>query len=186
MTMVAPLSGRVVALADVPDAVFAQEIVGPGLAIEPLAAGSDPTRSEATTDGTAREHDDAADGSSEGQAAEAPDGVVVAPVSGTVASLFPHAFAIETPDARTVLVHLGIDTVTLQGTGFDVLVAQGDEVVVGQHLLTWDPVAVAAGGLATVCPVVALQGDPAQITPLVTVGALVQRADPLLTWHTHP
>ena len=111
-------------------------------------------------------------------------GVIVAPVSGTVASLFPHAFAIETPDSRTVLVHLGIDTVTLHGEGFDVLVAPGDEVVVGQHLLTWDPAAVAATGLATVCPVVALQADPDQITALVTVGALVQRADPLFTWQT--
>ena len=157
MSMVAPVSGRVVALADVPDPVFAEEIVGPGLAIEPLVDG---------TDGTA------ADG----------NGVVVAPVSGTVASLFPHAFALQTTDGRTVLVHLGIDTVSLRGAGFEVVVGVGDEVVAGQHLLTWDPAAVSAAGLATVCPVVALQGDPAQVTALVAPGALVRRGDPLLTW----
>lgn len=157
MSMVAPVSGRVVALADVPDPVFAQEIVGPGVAIEPLPAASDGV-----------------------------DGVVVAPVAGTVASLFPHAFAIETPDARTVLVHLGIDTVTLKGAGFDVLVAVGDEVAVGQHMLTWDPVAVSAAGLATVCPVIALQGETSQVTVLVTAGALVRRGDPLLAWRAAP
>ncbi len=151
MSMVAPVSGRVVAMADVPDPVFAQEIVGPGLAIEPLAEG-------------------------------AVDGVVVAPVSGTVASLFPHAFALQTPDSRTVLVHLGIDTVTLKGAGFEVLVAVGDEVVVGQHVLSWDPSAVSAAGLATVCPGVALQGDAAQVTALVAPGATVRRGDPLLEW----
>lgn len=153
MSMVAPVSGQVVAMADVPDPVFAQEIVGPGLAIEPLAEG-------------------------------AVDGVVVAPVSGTVASLFPHAFALQTPDSRTVLVHLGIDTVTLKGAGFEVLVAVGDEVVVGQHVLSWDPSAVSAAGLATVCPVVALQGDAAQVTALVAPGATVRRGDPLLEWRS--
>ncbi len=153
MSMVAPVSGQVVAMADVPDPVFAQEIVGPGLAIEPLAEG-------------------------------AVDGVVVAPVSGTVASLFPHAFALQTPDSRTVLVHLGIDTVTLKGAGFEVLVAVGEEVVVGQHVLSWDPSAVSAAGLATVCPVVALQGDAAQVTALVAPGATVRRGDPLLEWRS--
>lgn len=166
--MVAPLSGRVVALADVPDEVFALEIVGPGLAIEPMPAPDE-------VDGTADITTDTAAGSRV-------DGVVVAPVAGTIGSLFPHAFAIETGDDRTVLVHLGIDTVTLKGAGFTLLVAAGDEVVVGQHLLTWDPAAVAAGGLPTVCPVVALQGDPERITALVSVGDTVRRGDPLLRW----
>ncbi|SDC63774.1 PTS system N-acetylglucosamine-specific IIA component, Glc family [Sanguibacter gelidistatuariae] len=160
--MVAPVSGRVVPLADVPDPVFAQEIVGPGLAIEPLV----PT----------------APGELHTSLVDDVDGVVVAPVAGTVASLFPHAFAIETADGRTVLVHLGIDTVTLKGAGFGALVAAGDQVVVGQHMLTWDPAAVAAGGLATVCPVIALQEDPGQVELLVGAGTLVRRGDPLLRW----
>lgn len=159
--MVAPLSGRVVILADVPDPVFAQEIVGPGLAIEPLSPAGP------------------------GEPPPA-DGVVVAPVAGTLASLFPHAFAIETADGRTVLVHLGIDTVTLKGAGFDVLVAAGDQVVVGQQLLRWDPAAVAAAGLATVCPVIALQGDPGQLDVLVQPGARVRRGDPVLRWRPAP
>ena len=158
MSMVAPVSGRVVAMADVPDPVFAQEIVGPGVAVEPVVDGA-----VADTAGAA-------------------DAMVVAPVAGTVASLFPHAFALQTPGGRTVLVHLGIDTVSLKGEGFTVHVAVGDEVVAGQHLLTWDPAAVAAAGLATVCPVVALQGEPAQVAVLVAPGALVRRGDPLLTW----
>lgn len=153
-------------MADVPDPVFAQEIVGPGLAIEPLAEGA----VGAVADGVER--------------IGGVDGVVVAPVSGIVASLFPHAFALQTPDSRTVLVHLGIDTVTLKGAGFEVLVAVGDEVVVGQHMLSWDPSAVSAAGLATVCPVVALQGEPTQVIALVAPGATVRRGDPLLEWRS--
>ncbi|WP_265523108.1 PTS sugar transporter subunit IIA [Oerskovia flava] len=153
LDVAAPLSGTVVPLADVPDAVFAQEIVGPGVAIEP-----------APTDGRA--------GTSR----------VVAPVAGTIGSLFPHAFALETPDGRTVLVHLGIDTVQLAGEGFTLHVAAGDAVTAGQELITWDPVAVAGRGLATVCPVVALQAPPGQVRVLLAPGDEVQAGDPLFSW----
>lgn len=169
LSMVAPVSGRVVALADVPDQVFAQEVVGPGLAIEPLRGALPGTLRGARPEGAA-------------PVESLPDGAVLAPVAGTVAALFPHAFAIETADGRTVLVHLGIDTVSLHGEGFDVLVAVGEQVGVGQHLLTWDPDSVSARGLATVCPVVAMQADPAGLTALVSAGQLIARGDPLLRW----
>ena len=150
--LVAPVSGEVVALTDVPDQVFAEEIVGPGLAIEPRSAAG----------GT--------------------DTVVQAPVDGTIGSLYPHAFAIETADERTVLVHLGIDTVTLRGEGFDLHVATGDQVTVGQHLITWDPDAVAAAGMSTVCVVIALQGDPADIDKVAVPGQQVRRGDEIARW----
>lgn len=150
--LVAPVSGEVIALADVPDQVFAEEIVGPGLAIEPRSApgGSDT--------------------------------VVQAPVDGIIGSLYPHAFAIETDDDRTVLVHLGIDTVTLRGEGFTLHVASGDRVTVGQQLITWDPDAVAAAGLSTVCVVIALQGEPADVDRLCTPGQQVVRGDEIARW----
>lgn len=150
--LVAPVSGEVVALADVPDQVFAEEIVGPGLAIEPRSA----------TGGT--------------------DTVVQAPVDGTIGSLYPHAFAIETDDERTVLVHLGIDTVTLRGEGFELHVASGDQVTAGQHLITWDPDAVAAAGMSTVCVVIALQGDPADVDRVAESGQQVSRGDEIARW----
>lgn len=112
------------------------------------------------------------------------DGIstVVAPAAGTVGSLFPHAFALEATGGRTVLVHLGIDTVRLGGEGFQLHVEPGDRVEAGATLLSWEPPRVAALGLATVCSVIALQGDPALLTFLVPPGATVRAGEPLLAW----
>lgn len=65
---------------------------------------------------------------------------VVSPVDGEVVNLFPtgHAVGLRTPDGLEVLVHVGIDTVKLQGRGFRALVAQGDRVSAGQPMLEVD------------------------------------------------
>ncbi|MFS0713462.1 glucose PTS transporter subunit IIA [Microbacterium sp. 2P01SA-2] len=65
---------------------------------------------------------------------------VVAPVAGTVVALFPtnHAFGIRGDDGVEVLVHVGIDTVALEGRGFTAHIAQGDCVEAGQRVLTVD------------------------------------------------
>lgn len=121
--ILAPVSGRPVALKDVPDATFAQGIVGYGLAIDP------------------------------------PRDVVdaVAPVSGTVLTLWPHAYVIVTADNVGVLVHLGLDTVQLNGQGFTAHVAQGDTVEAGQKIITYDVPAVAATGRNPIIPVVVME-----------------------------
>jgi PTS system N-acetylglucosamine-specific IIA component len=127
-----PVAGRVVPLTEVPDPVFAEAMVGPGLAVIPAAEPAD----------------------------------AVSPVAGTIVTLHPHAFVVATDSGRAVLVHLGIDTVKLKGEGFTLHVAKGDQVAVGQPVVGWDPVAIAAAGYATVCPVIALDagadviGDP--------------------------
>ncbi len=149
LTVLAPVAGTVIALSDVPDPVFAGEIVGPGLAI-------DPSRDGATT--------------------------AIAPVAGTVMKLHPHAFVVQADEGRAALVHLGLDTVQLGGAGFTLHVAEGDAVAAGDAVVSWDPVAVEAGGRSPVCPVVALQGDPAAITPLASVGTVISAGDPLLEW----
>ncbi|MFF3066352.1 PTS glucose transporter subunit IIA [Oerskovia sp. NPDC057915] len=112
------------------------------------------------------------------------DGIstVVAPAAGTVGSLFPHAFALEATGGRTVLVHLGIDTVRLGGEGFQLHVEPGDRVEAGTTLLSWEPPRVAALGLSTVCSVIALQGDPSLLTMLVPPGGTVRAGEPLLSW----
>jgi phosphotransferase system IIA component len=79
-------------------------------------------------------------------------------------------------------VHLGLDTVQLGGAGFTLHVAEGDTVKAGDAVVGWDPAAVEAGGRSPVCPVVALQGDPAAVTGVATVGATVAAGDPLLEW----
>lgn len=88
----------------------------------------------------------------------------VAPVSGRIMQLFPHAFAIMTDDRIGVLVHLGIDTVELNGQGFTVHAAKGDHVVQGQPIVTYDVPAVAAAGRPTTVPVVVMDSRRMEIT----------------------
>lgn len=73
---------------------------------------------------------------------------VCAPVAGTIATMFKtlHAFAIVTDDGLEVLVHIGLDTVKLQGEGFTAHAAKGDTVTAGQKVVTVDTDAVAAAG----------------------------------------
>ncbi len=84
-------------------------------------------------------------------------GDAVAPIAGTVATLHPHAFVITAAGGTSVLVHLGIDTVKLEGEGFALHVAKGDAVEAGQPVVTWDPTEVEARGYSAVCPVVVLE-----------------------------
>ena len=93
-----------------------------------------------------------------GAAVDPPHQVVqaVAPVSGTLLKLMPHAYVIMTPDNVGVLVHLGLDTVALNGQGFTPHVAQGDTVTAGQPMITYDVPAIVAAGLSPVVPVVVM------------------------------
>jgi PTS system glucose-specific IIA component len=93
-----------------------------------------------------------------GAAVDPPRGVVeaVAPVSGKILKLLPHAYIVMTPDNVGVLVHLGIDTVQLNGDGFTTHVSQGDDVTAGQLVITYDVPAVEAKGLNPIVPVVVM------------------------------
>ena len=84
------------------------------------------------------------------------DGTIYAPVDGTVIAVFEtkHAIGLMGADGEEVLIHLGIDTVELGGKGFDIKVAQGDEVHVGQVLGTMDLEAVRAAGYDVTTPVI--------------------------------
>lgn len=63
----------------------------------------------------------------------------VSPVDGIVVSLHPHAFVVVDDQGHGVLTHLGIDTVQLNGEGFELLVNKGDTVTRGQAVVRWDP-----------------------------------------------
>jgi len=110
------------------------------------------------------------------------DGEVRAPISGTVSSLLPsrHALGILGDDGLEVLVHVGLDTVRLEGAPFIAHVAQGDRVEAGQHVLTADLAAIEAAGLDITTPVVVLNGDAYDVAPLVT-GRVVAGATLLST-----
>src|SRR6201991_3061000 len=93
-----------------------------------------------------------------GAAVDPPRRVVgaVAPVSGKLLKLMPHAYIVMTADSVGVLVHLGIDTVALNGEGFTTHVSQGDDVTAGQVVITYDVPSIEAKGLNPIVPVVVM------------------------------
>jgi len=112
-----------------------------------------------------------------GAAVDPPHDVVeaVAPVTGKLLKLMPHAYVVMTPDHVGVLVHLGLDTVALQGEGFTAHVSQGDEVTAGQLIITYDVPAVVANGLNPIVPVVVM--DERESENVVVAETVGQGAD---------
>lgn len=109
-----------------------------------------------------------------GAAVDPPRGVIdaIAPVSGKLLKLMPHAYVIMTADNVGVLVHLGLDTVALNGAGFTTHVSQGDEVTAGQVVITYDVSAVEAKGLNPIVPVVVMdEREPGNVTVARPVAA---------------
>jgi sugar PTS system EIIA component len=99
--------------------------------------------------------------------------ITVSPIAGTLVKLKPHAFVVVDERGRGVLVHLGIDTVNLDGTGFDLLTAEGAELDAGEPVVRWSPDEVAERGMSPICPVIALDAAPAAVGQCATgpVGA---------------
>lgn len=106
----APVSGKAIKMADVPDPVFSGEVLGKGCAVWPE------------------------------------NEVVYAPVNGKVTVTMGHAVGIMSDSGVEVLVHVGVDTVNLQGKGFTGYVKQGDQVVAGQPVLKMDRSVIAEAG----------------------------------------
>ncbi|MFK8256512.1 PTS N-acetyl glucosamine transporter subunit IIABC [Erwinia sp. AnSW2-5] len=119
-TLVAPVSGTVVAIEQVPDEAFASKAVGDGLAILPTGS------------------------------------TVVAPASGTLVKIFNtnHAFCLETENGVEIVVHMGLDTVALEGKGFTRLAEEGSTVAAGQPVLEMDLVFLNANARSMISPVV--------------------------------
>lgn len=113
--------------------------------------------------------------------ADGADVTVAAPVAGTVVKVHPHAFVIETSGGRAILVHLGLDTVTLAGEGFTLHTHEGAVVDAGDPMITWSPAQVEAGGRCPIVPVIALDADP-QALALTPQGTAVTRQDTAFTW----
>ncbi|CAL9609495.1 PTS sugar transporter subunit IIA [Streptomyces pilosus] len=105
----------------------------------------------------------------------------VSPVDGVIVSLHPHAFVVVDDSGHGVLTHLGIDTVQLNGEGFELLVGKGDTVRRGQSIVRWDPAAVEAAGKSPVCPVVALEATADALSELRDSGD-VKAGDSLFLW----
>ena len=120
-----PVSGELVPLETVSDAVFAEKSLGDGVAVIPA------------------------------------DGSLYAPADGTIVALFPtgHALGIKTRDGVELLVHIGIDTVALNGKGFTVHVKQDDTVKKGQLLVNFDIEVLKGAGYDTVTMMLVSNGE---------------------------
>lgn len=119
LNLVAPISGKVIDLSEVPDETFSKRLVGNGVAID------------STGD------------------------LVVAPADGELALIFRtnHAFAIRTDDGIELLIHVGIDTVELEGEGFERIGVEGTKVKAGDPILKINRSIMEAKGLSLITPV---------------------------------
>jgi sugar PTS system EIIA component len=144
--VLAPCPGRVIPLSETGDPVFAGEMVGPGVAIDP----------------------------------EPGETTVVSPIAGKVVKIHPHAFVVLGADGVGVLVHLGINTVRLDGQGFEVLAEQGSTVAAGDSMVRWDPATITGEDISTIIPVVAMD-RPKGSVPDPADGAVVATGDVLFT-----
>ncbi|MFS0638982.1 PTS glucose transporter subunit IIA [Mesobacillus foraminis] len=123
----APLSGTAVPLERVPDPVFAEKMMGDGLAIEPA------------------------------------EGLVVSPVDGEIMQVFPtkHAIGIRAKNGAEILIHIGLETVSLNGEGFQTYISEGDKVKTGDKLVAFDMEIIKEKAKSTVTPIIITNTDQA-------------------------
>ena len=119
----------------------------------------------------------------QGVVIEPSQGELVSPVNGTVTVLFPtkHAIGIVSEEGVELLMHIGMDTVSLDGKGFEAHVAQGDKVVVGQQLISFDMEVIKEAGLVTETPVIITNQDDFQADVEGDLPRDIKRGDILLT-----
>lgn len=120
-----PISGKYVAIENIPDPVFAQKMMGEGFGIEPT------------------------------------EGIVVSPIKGEIVNVFPtkHAIGIKADNGLEVLIHVGLETVTMNGEGFETKVAVGDKVEVGEALLNFDIALIQEKASSIISPVIITNSD---------------------------
>lgn len=105
----------------------------------------------------------------QGVAVKPSEGVVYAPADAEVTIAFAtgHAYGLKTTKGAEILIHVGIDTVSMNGDGFDQKVAQGDKVKAGDVLGTFDAAKIAAAGLDdTTMVIITNTADYASVTPV--------------------
>lgn len=110
------------------------------------------------------------------------EGAVYAPTNGTVSLVFAtkHAIGFQTENGAELLIHVGMDTVSLEGKGFNALVEVGDTVEAGQKLLEFDIDDIKASGLPTITPIIVTNTDVYEDI-LVSQEKTVKTGDYLLT-----
>lgn len=111
------------------------------------------------------------------------EGTIVSPVSGTIVTFFPtkHAIGIQADSGREILIHVGIDTVKLDGEGFEALVEQGDRVEEGQPLLKVDLGYVAEHAPSIITPIIFTNLFDGESIEINNVGHVELKEDNVIT-----
>ncbi|WP_314578821.1 PTS system trehalose-specific EIIBC component [uncultured Streptococcus sp.] len=109
-------------------------------------------------------------------------GELVSPVNGTVTVFFPtkHAIGILSDEGVEILMHIGMDTVNLEGKGFEGYVSQGDKVKVGDKLISFDIDMIKKAGYVTETPVIITNSDKYQVEVLEQLPRVVERGSQLM------
>ena len=112
----------------------------------------------------------------DGVGIEPETGEVVAPFDGEISSVAEtrHAIGITGPGGMELLIHVGVDTVKMNGDGFTVLVSEGDKVKAGQNLMTFDICKIKAAGYSTTAAVLLTNSDDYQSCNVVKTGMAKQ------------
>jgi glucose-specific phosphotransferase system IIA component len=122
----------------------------------------------------------------DGVAVAAEGGRIVAPAAGRVSVVFPggHAIGIVTPEGLELLLHIGLDTLSLHGEGFRISVSEGDQLTPGAEIGRFDPDLLAARGRSLVSPVLVTNQDAVAGLTVLAAGA-VRAGEPLLRVRIH-
>lgn len=110
-------------------------------------------------------------------------GELVSPVNGRVTVFFPtkHAIGILSDEGVEILMHIGMDTVNLEGKGFEGYVSQGDKVKAGDKLISFDIDMIKKAGYVTETPVIITNSDSYQVEELEQLPRAVERGSQLMT-----
>lgn len=132
--IIAPVTGKILDISEVPDEAFAQKMMGDGFAVKSY------------------------------------DGVVISPVDAEVQLVFEtkHAIGLLADNGLEILIHFGIDTVNLNGEGFDVLVKAGDKVKAGDTLMKVDIDFIKENATSDITPVVFTNLEEGKTVQLIT------------------
>lgn len=118
----------------------------------------------------------------DGIAIEPSEGVVVAPVDGEIIQVFPtkHAIGIRAKNGAEVLIHIGLETVSLQGEGFETHVKQGESVKTGDKLVSFDLETIREKAKSTVTPIIITNTEQAESLELLFEGEVVGGETPIM------
>ncbi|TSB46580.1 PTS sugar transporter subunit IIA [Alkalicoccobacillus porphyridii] len=119
----------------------------------------------------------------DGAAIKPIDGKVVSPVEGEILQVFPtkHAIGIRTAGGAEVLIHIGLETVNMDGEGFTAHVKEGDHVKIGDALVDYDLELVQEKAASTIIPIVITNHEELESVTVESAGELQAGITPHLT-----